>query len=94
MSIYICKPHETNYRAVLNCPNCKVRRRFVVSLQGWYGPMAFCCACGLTNNDGYYTVPPKTKREQAIREAKELWKAVTLTRKEAYQLDYEYAVGK
>ena len=96
MSIIICKPNVIAYRQVRTCPNCKVRRRIVVLLMGWYGSEAMCCACGCTihPDESVYRVPKPKDADSQIAYAKEKWKSATLKWREAFQLDYEISVGE
>ena len=92
--ICICTaPNTAAYRRIGDCPVCKQRRRFVVTLHGWYSSQHQCCGCGTTYEEDYGRQPTKTKRASEIAKAKAAWKAVTMTRKQAYRADYAEIMG-
>ena len=80
--------HNAAFRTVAYCPQCKCRRRMVVTLNGYWGSDMYCCGCGTHFSEDGFRAPPKTKATREIERAKELWKSVTMTRKEAYRADF------
>jgi hypothetical protein len=92
MTIIVCRASEVaRYRAIMRCPICATRRRFVVALYGWYSPRFTCCGCGSDFEEGLVRQPWKgsrsvtreLRRRAAIRQAKESWDSVTMSRREA-----------
>jgi hypothetical protein len=82
--IVVCSPRGYSYRAILRCPTCKARRRFVVTLHMWYGPDQVCCGCGESWSDGEMSPRPFQRgwRVESIKRAKKWW-ALAVTRGEA-----------
>lgn len=83
--LVVCQPRGNRYRTVRSCRVCKQRRRFLVTLYAWYGPLEECCGCGTAWNDGYVNRPSKVKakRDKRIRELKAEWLATSTTKDEA-----------
>lgn len=52
MLLHVHRPAEYRYRGVRRCRRCRVRRRHVVTLYAYYGPIVICCHCGAYSNDG------------------------------------------
>jgi hypothetical protein len=63
----------------------------VVTLNGYWGSDMYCCGCGTVFNEDGFRAPAKTdaaKTAMEIHRVKELWRGVTMTRKEAYRADF------
>lgn len=71
--VHINAPASVRARIVKRCTACRRRRRHVVSLYQWYGPMVTCCACGFSVNDGNVERLSKKRRAERARWAREWW---------------------
>lgn len=78
-AVAICRAAEYQYRAILHCPNCKGRRRFVCRDAFWYGFTATCCGCGDAWTDGERHPRPFRRgwRIEAITKARGDWENLT-----------------
>lgn len=74
-AIAVCRPDSLNIRMVLNCPNCKRRRRFGGFDAPWYGITITCCACGDTWTSGEMHTRPFARgwRQKSAAKAREYW---------------------
>lgn len=82
-AIYVCSPTPlATVRRIIRCPNCKTRRRFVVTYYEWYGALATCCACGDQWSDGERLPRPFARgwRKVATAKAKAQWASATRAR--------------
>lgn len=86
-NLTICAPTGYRYRTVRKCPNCKARRRVLITLYQWYDASATCCYCGDSWSGGEYLMRPAVRGWRAkarVRLQKE-WMAETRKRAEAEQ---------
>lgn len=73
--IHICRPSFDYIRRITLCPNCKVRRRFILKAQDYYDTIWTCCACGDSwTAEGRMERPFKPGwRKERISRAKSDW---------------------
>lgn len=69
---HICTPSEFTFRAIGRCRRCRARRRLIVTLFMWYGPIVRCCHCGAYVNDGYLK-PPRKHDAQTAQPLRQTW---------------------
>lgn len=72
MSVHIHAPDGFTFRGVARCRRCRVRRRQVVTIYMYYGPIIRCCHCGAYVNDGELK-PPRKLDANTARLAAQTW---------------------
>ena len=73
----LCRPTWSKVRQpVIECFNCKVRRRCLARFQDWYGWTITCLTCGDSWQDGEMIERPFQRgwRKEAVARAKKFWR--------------------
>lgn len=69
--IHIYQPQSFLARQIIRCGCCKTRRRFVVTLYGWYSGRYTCCHCGAVYCEGLRRESSRQRKANAERARKQ-----------------------
>lgn len=72
----VCQPTTVDLLAIMTCPTCNRRRRFIGAFAVWYGVTWTCCGCGDSWSDGVRRPRPSARgwRPGAIAKARKRWR--------------------